>query len=97
MDANDDINYSNLKSPKNDEKNSPNTLPTTTSTATTTTGGKDTVKTSLYKDFVAFKCCAKEYILTGASLSELCDQCGNCEKVSQTKCVNVVEVCKKTI
>ena len=34
---------------------------------------KEVMKTGLYRDFIAFQCCAKEYILTGASLADICD------------------------
>lgn len=37
------------------------------------TGNKESIKTNLYKDYVSFKGCAREYILTGGSLLEICD------------------------
>ncbi|XP_035919644.1 GATOR complex protein WDR24 [Anopheles stephensi] len=44
----------------------------TFSTKTISVNAKDITKTSLLKDYLALKGCAKEYILTGASLAEIC-------------------------
>ncbi|XP_058059631.1 GATOR complex protein WDR24 [Anopheles bellator] len=42
-------------------------------TKTIGTGGtKDVTKTSLLKDYLALKGCAKEYVLSGSSLAEIC-------------------------
>ncbi|XP_053659175.1 GATOR complex protein WDR24 [Anopheles marshallii] len=42
------------------------------STKTINVNAKDVTKTSLLKDYLALKGCAKEYMLSGASLAEIC-------------------------